>query len=64
VEKFGDKNCLGTRTFEKNGTRGAFKWETYKQVSKRIKNFGAGLVGLFDLPTVRLNSPQFAGNCW
>lgn len=51
VEKFGDKNCLGTRTFEKNGTRGAFKWETYKQVSKRIRNFGAGLVGLFDLPT-------------
>jgi long-chain acyl-CoA synthetase len=50
VEKFGDKNCLGTRSFEKNGTRGAYKWETYKQVNKRIRNFGAGLVGLFDLP--------------
>jgi long-chain acyl-CoA synthetase len=50
VEKFGDNNCLGTRTFEKNGTRGAYKWETYKQVGKRIKNFGAGLLGLYDLP--------------
>ncbi|KAI7868627.1 hypothetical protein BDF14DRAFT_1792338 [Spinellus fusiger] len=40
-----DRNCLGTRKTDlKTGIAGPYEWQTYRQVSHRIDNFGSGLM--------------------
>eukprot|EP00455_Lapot_gusevi_P014705 TRINITY_DN1737_c0_g1_i1.p1 TRINITY_DN1737_c0_g1~~TRINITY_DN1737_c0_g1_i1.p1 ORF type:complete len:750 (-),score=302.75 TRINITY_DN1737_c0_g1_i1:346-2514(-) len=57
VDKFPNRNCLGTREYsvvdgkfakdnDKNVIRGAFKYQTYAEVDAEIKAVGAGLVSL------------------
>ncbi|CAO3628941.1 unnamed protein product [Cunninghamella echinulata] len=41
-----DRPCLGHRTIKADGTRGPYVWETYREVSHRITNFGSGLIDL------------------
>jgi long-chain acyl-CoA synthetase len=41
-----DRPCMGVRSIKnaETGERGPFVWQTYRQVSHRITNFGSGLL--------------------
>lgn len=43
---FASKRLLGTRSFNKDGSRGPYQWLTYAQVQKRVNDFGQGLSNL------------------
>ncbi|KAI8874904.1 acetyl-CoA synthetase-like protein [Backusella circina FSU 941] len=45
-----DRPCLGTRSIKNphTGERGAYVWQTYRQTSHRITNFGSGLINYLE----------------
>ncbi|KAL0082242.1 hypothetical protein F4703DRAFT_1758011 [Phycomyces blakesleeanus] len=45
-----DRPCLGVRKLvdAKTGKRGAYEWQTYREVSHRVDNFGSGLMNLLN----------------
>eukprot|EP01006_Ploeotia_vitrea_P020339 TRINITY_DN52610_c0_g1_i1.p1 TRINITY_DN52610_c0_g1~~TRINITY_DN52610_c0_g1_i1.p1 ORF type:complete len:698 (-),score=118.39 TRINITY_DN52610_c0_g1_i1:1219-3291(-) len=45
TEKYADVNWSGTRKDD-----GPYEWKTYKQVAEEVAAFGAGLVGLCEVP--------------
>lgn len=40
---FANEKCIGRRNELEDGSFGPFEWESYSQVLKRLRNFGAGL---------------------
>jgi hypothetical protein len=47
VKRYPKRNFLGTRSYSADGkTRGAYQWQTYEQVGRRVDNFAAGLRAL------------------
>eukprot|EP01119_Soliformovum_irregulare_P004369 TRINITY_DN1535_c0_g2_i1.p1 TRINITY_DN1535_c0_g2~~TRINITY_DN1535_c0_g2_i1.p1 ORF type:complete len:1126 (-),score=373.89 TRINITY_DN1535_c0_g2_i1:9-3080(-) len=40
---YADRPFIGERTIDEKGERGPFKWQTYQQIFKRVKDFMAGM---------------------
>mmetsp|Transcript_17633 Transcript_17633/g.30373 ORF Transcript_17633/g.30373 Transcript_17633/m.30373 type:complete len:671 (+) Transcript_17633:24-2036(+) len=62
--KSGDGPCLGARTYNADGSRGAYEWHTYNQVAARSENLGSGLksLGLKEQAKIgiySINRPEF-----
>ncbi|ORY97924.1 hypothetical protein BCR43DRAFT_457153 [Syncephalastrum racemosum] len=54
-----DRPCLGHRPINpKTGERGPYVWQTFRQVSHRITNFGSGLMNMINHT---LNEPRTKG---
>lgn len=60
-----DRPFLGTRPIDpKTGKRGAYVWQTYRQVSYRVNNFGSGLVHLAKTVAGLSKLEQFPVGLW
>ncbi|RUS20683.1 hypothetical protein BC937DRAFT_94616 [Endogone sp. FLAS-F59071] len=60
-----DRPFLGTRSIDpKTGKRGAYVWQTYRQVSYRVNNFGSGLVHLAKTIAGLSKLEQFPVGLW
>lgn len=46
VAKFPDNNCLGSRSFHPDGTRGSYTFISYREAGERVSNIASGLVHL------------------
>ncbi|KAL7751852.1 medium-chain fatty acid-CoA ligase faa2 [Sorochytrium milnesiophthora] len=55
-------NCLGHRVFNKATGQWSqdYVWESYAQVDARVRNYGAGLMHLYDQEVIRKYAPQTA----
>ena len=56
VSTYPNNPCLGHRVLDAKGQIGPYQYQTYKQVSDRIRNFGAGLrsLGIHDKSRIGL----------
>lgn len=43
VENFGANDCIGVRRVKTDGTLGEYQWESYQEVDRLQRNFGAGV---------------------
>jgi long-chain acyl-CoA synthetase len=46
ADAYGYGNCLGQRLTNRDGTRGAYEWQSYSEVRERVISFGNGLLNL------------------
>ena len=52
-----DRNCIGYRPYNKStGQYGPYTWQTYKQISERIDNFGSGILHLNENVSSKMRS--------
>jgi long-chain acyl-CoA synthetase len=61
-----DRPCVGTRSIKNvnTGERGAYVWETYRQINHRITNFGSGLVNYLEQEMHMTNTKQVPIAIW
>ncbi|OZJ06424.1 hypothetical protein BZG36_00465 [Bifiguratus adelaidae] len=59
-----DRKCIGHRTVDpKTRTLGPYVWQTYREVDRRINNFGSGLLNLAEKHGIQ-KTEQFPVGIW